>query len=314
MRLSRLPSIVVTMAITLSACGGGGGSDGGTSAGSGFTGTTSAATLSDQQTAEALARTASEGVTQAVTQDASIDAGGGIVTPFAAAGGAQGPAGDALRIVRNMAAPGGGVSPLAVERVAGPCGGELEVTTPDDGEIVENSPLQASAVYASFCLFEGVFINGRIDMSAIITDRQGPSGSFTASYDLAITVPDDPAFDLVDERVRGSQECTFAGQTVTCTWSQNFASSRGGTIRIENMAVDGDEVSGFTVDGRIYDSELGFVDITTTQPITFDCPDGGPNGGAFSFSDSDGNTVTVTFNGCDSITVTFNGNASVIAR
>lgn len=306
--------LALALVLLVAACGGGGGSSEADPIGSGGNpAATSAATIEDQQAAESLAQTAVEGVTEAVSQQSSLETGGVDVTPFSGRTSDSSP-GAMVRSIPRLIATAGGVQPLAVERIEGFCGGELVTTTPDNSDIVEGRTLQASIVYTDFCLLDGFFLDGRIDITAVLTDRDAPAGTFSADYDLSVTVPDDPEFDIVDETVRGSQDCTFNADVIECRWSQTFASSRGGTIRIEGMVVEGNEIEGFTVNGRVFDAERGFVDVTTTAPLTFGCPDGSPDGGGFTFSDGDGNSVTVSFSGCETFTVTFNGSASLVSR
>ena len=94
--------------------------------------------------------------------------------------------------------------------------------------------------------------------------------------------------------------------TNTCTVSTDIKGYDGRVYRIENLTTTGTDYSGYTINGRVYDPDHGYIDITTTSSIYFSCPTDRPGSGQIQFTD-DTSTVTVTYNSCTSYTVDLDG-------
>lgn len=111
---------------------------------------------------------------------------------------------------------------------------------------------------------------------------------------------------------------SISGLTKTCTsydveledWSDCSTGSdytiSGQTYRTQNLSVT-NSGDAFEVDGRIFASEFGYVDVTTTTPLVMG-EDGTFISGELVISDESGNTLTITFSGSDvTICITTSG-------
>jgi len=255
--------------LLVTACGGGG--DGGgpplpqplT-----YTGNTNPATISATN-AGALSSAATSSGGEDVG-DATSSVGGGTAT----GGGLS-----AQRIARNVAASlilAGGASPLTsvpVDRTE-PCenGGTRRLV----GDISQSGTGTLQALYTNCGVESGKVFDGtatiRIDTTAIILGR---------------LVPTDSTITFGPLSVRGAKSVDMAGSvrfhidvpTNTETVTENIVARDNGTGRMlkwENVRaiIVFDNIIAPTsytarVDGRVYDSVHGFVDIATTVPLVF---------------------------------------------
>lgn len=111
------------------------------------------------------------------------------------------------------------------------------------------------------------------------------------------------------------QTQSLSGYTISCTGlnGDNFECSYGAqytisgqTYRTQNLSVT-NSGDAFEVDGRIFASEFGYVDVTTTTPLVMG-EDGTFISGELVISDESGNTLTITFSGSDvTICITTSG-------
>lgn len=123
------------------------------------------------------------------------------------------------------------------------------------------------------------------------------NGTFTLTYSN-FTVTSNGMTETINMTITCSQ--------TSCSTSSDFTGSDGRSYRLENFDISGSEFSGYSVSGRVYDPEYGYIDISTTTPITFNCSNGFPGTGVIEFSDGT-NAGNIAFNDCFSYSVTFNG-------
>jgi hypothetical protein len=94
---------------------------------------------------------------------------------------------------------------------------------------------------------------------------------------------------------------------ISCSMTSDFAGIDGRVYRIEDQNVSGNEVSGYYVSMTFYDPDHGWVDVTTSQPLTYDCTEAVPSSGMLTLSGASGSSATVSFDNCSSYTVTVDG-------
>ena len=94
-----------------------------------------------------------------------------------------------------------------------------------------------------------------------------------------------------------------------CTFTTSFAGIDGRFYTTANMSVSGNNISGYSVSGRVTDPTHGFITISTDIPVTFNCPDGRPDNGQITITGN--GSATVTYDNCTSFIVTYNGNGTV---
>lgn len=95
--------------------------------------------------------------------------------------------------------------------------------------------------------------------------------------------------------------------SVSCSVTSDFVGIDSRVYRIEDLSVSGSEISGFYVSMTFYDPDHGRVDVTTTQPLTYDCPTAVPGSGMLTLSGSSDTFATASFDSCSSYTVTVDG-------
>ncbi|MEL0587230.1 MAG: hypothetical protein AAES65_20485 [Candidatus Thiodiazotropha sp. (ex. Lucinoma kazani)] len=95
--------------------------------------------------------------------------------------------------------------------------------------------------------------------------------------------------------------------SIACSITSDFAGIDGRIYRIEDLSVNGNEISGFYVSMTFYDPDHGRVDVITTQPLTYDCPTAVPGSGMLNISGSSDTFATASFDSCGSYTVSVNG-------
>ncbi|MCU7932693.1 MAG: hypothetical protein KZQ90_17985 [Candidatus Thiodiazotropha sp. (ex Codakia rugifera)] len=94
---------------------------------------------------------------------------------------------------------------------------------------------------------------------------------------------------------------------IACSITSDFAGIDGRIYRIEDLSVNGNEISGFYVSMTFYDPDHGRVDVITTQPLTYACPTAVPGSGMLNISGSSDTFATASFDSCGSYTVSVNG-------
>ena len=277
--------MLLSVAIILTGCGGGGGGGGGAGTAT-YSGVTSAATI-DDTSAETLGTTATEAMSEAVTNDSANDG-----NPFSlAASITNTPNTSSLSsIVTNIARNAAtqmvplnlpvGLTITSAELGAGFCGGSI--TVPDD--FGQNDTLNGSIVFNNLC-FDGdedgqVTLNGQITFTETAT-------LITISY-VNFTV----VFNGQTQTVNATITCT--SNFSSCTFSSDYVGEDGKVYRVSDFTVSGNATAGYTISATFFHPDLGSVTIQTTTPITF-AANGNPNGGVLEFI-SGSATATITFN------------------
>ncbi|MCU7815976.1 MAG: hypothetical protein KZQ81_12420 [Candidatus Thiodiazotropha sp. (ex Rostrolucina anterorostrata)] len=293
----RYPSIslfsLFLSVMLLQGCGGGGGGDSdgpNTSVGTTYTGSTAEATI-DASNAKEFSTGAASGTQQAVASDA--------VSGVA---------------MRPQATPTTKLSELApriaqwIDQLRSP---NAARTTDLTAEICDaggravadtNEAETEGSITFTHCAMsdtEGgtVVINGTVTFSA------NTSGdSLNMVFRVTVTYIGE------SQAINMTLACSnISTSSVACSITSDFAGIDGRIYRIEDLSVSGSEISGFYVSMTFYDPDYGRVDVTTTQPLTYDCPTAVPGSGMLTLSGSSDTFATASFDSCSSYTVTVDG-------
>lgn len=90
---------------------------------------------------------------------------------------------------------------------------------------------------------------------------------------------------------------TLACTSITaCSYYSDFRGYDDRLYRLNDIGVRGDASSGYMIDARIYDPDIGYVDFSTSAALVFDCPGGYPSTGTIDMQGADGSTASVTYN------------------
>ena len=89
-----------------------------------------------------------------------------------------------------------------------------------------------------------------------------------------------------------------------CKFSEAFVGSNGVTYKIEKAQLIGNRGT-YDYSARIYHPDHGDVAVTTNAALAYNCSAGFPSAGEGSFSDGNGNSVTVTFDNCSRFSWTY---------
>lgn len=145
---------------------------------------------------------------------------------------------------------------------------------------------------------------GVIDGTMTVTSStSGNVTTYTISANLTVSYMGNV------ETIKYSSTCTFdqSAGTQSCTYNSSGSGIDGRTYDVSDIKVSGDGASGYTVSATVTDPDNGVITIRTTTPVRFgSCTNNQPESGVIEVSDGT-NTMTVTFNDCDSYTIDFNG-------
>jgi len=282
---------VGAFAVALTACGGGGGgSDAVASSGSSgasYSGSTSAAVVSDANKDQA-ARASIEGTTAAVEADGvdSLPVGvAAVVTDSSASAEPASPEtiervkAIVLQMAEQQGVTGEMVSGVTV---AGECGGSF--TIGGDGTTTK-------ITYNNYCIDDG---EGQITISGkVIVKTLGEDSTQITYQNMVVTSGG------VTERL---PNITITCDSEVCTATSDFTGSNGVVYRIENPDVTRNMDDSYDVSVRVYDAELGYVEVVASG-ITF-CEEG-ISGGTITITNATefGEDVVVNFSGCNAYTV-----------
>jgi hypothetical protein len=277
----------------LQGCGGGGGSgdDGSNSSGgTTYTGSTAEATI-DASNAQELTTGAASGTQQAVASDALTDvASRPQATPTSKI------AEIAPRIAQwiDQLSSSNAAKTINVSDEICDAGG-LAVADTNDAET------QGTIVFTNCAIsdLEGgtLVLNGTVTYSAN-TGADSVSMVFNVS---AVYLGETQAINM-------TLACnSISSASPSCSITSDFEGIDGRVYRIEDLTVTGDEVSGFYVSMTFYDPDHGWVEVTTSQPLTYDCEEAVPGSGMLTLSGASGTSATASFDNCSSYTVTVDG-------
>ena len=206
-------------------------------------------------------------------------------------------------VLSNLQSQKSGIAASGV--VPGNCGGSA--TYPDNVDQQQN-PITGTISFDNFCLDGGesgqVIASGQISFIAQVENDQLVSmaielDNFVLSYN-GNTV-------TINSTVAISQN--LGNYDVHFETSTEFTGSQGQTLRVENLVISGNPISGVTISsGRIYHPDFGYVDISTTETLIFEgCDNGKPVSGTVLLEGSSDNTAELVFTSCTSYEVCMNG-------
>ncbi|MEW8555538.1 MAG: hypothetical protein AB2605_17195 [Candidatus Thiodiazotropha sp.] len=130
------------------------------------------------------------------------------------------------------------------------------------------------------------------------------TGADTLSMDFNVTV----SYLGESETINLTLACSnISTASLSCSIRSDFAGIDGRVYRIDDITVSGSEASGYYVSMTLYDPDHGRVDVTTSQPLTYDCANGVPGSGMLTLNGGSGTFALVSFDSCSSYTVTVDG-------
>jgi hypothetical protein len=293
MKYQPIPLISVLLSVLLlPGCGGGGGDDDGpsTTGGDTYTGSTAQATV-DASNAKQLSTGAASGTQQAVASDA--------VSGVA---------------MRPQPSPTSRLADLApriaqwIDRLDGTTAARTEDLSSElcnaggHAVVVGNDAGTNGSISFTDCAMSDsqdttVRINGEVTFTS-------NTGSDALNMVFRVTV----SYIGESQSVNMSLSCNnVSTPSVTCSMTSDFTGIDNRVYRIEDMTVSGDRFSGFYVSVRLYDPDYGWVDVTTSMPLIYNCANGMPGSGMLSVNGSGGTFATASFDSCSSYTVTVDG-------
>ena len=132
------------------------------------------------------------------------------------------------------------------------------------------------------------------------------NGGFTTVYQNFTVAYTDPVTG--EQVVETIENLTMAcDSNLSCSIQSDFVGSDGRTYRISDMTVLGSDTNGWYVSATVYDPDIGSIVIDTTSPLMLDCPSGVPSSGALTITGANAVTATVTYNSCSEFQVCLAG-------
>lgn len=272
-----------------------------------YSGSTSPATISASN-AEKIGVSATEGVAQTVETDSNKD-----VLPFGVASSENSTANlnQKLRDITYRLLDSKRNTYLPLEVVLdgddfpadmGYCGGSI--TIPDDMYNNTSGRLNGTITYNNFCMDAGVgygrmTINGSLIFSETETRISMIYRNLTVRYNGETYT------------MNSTYTCDTPSFT-NCTLSSDYAGSDGSTYRMSDVSVSGDNSSGYSVNASFCHPSYGCVTIETTTPITYNCANGMPDGGAIRFTGANGSSGTISFDSCSTYSGTYDDGSGSI--
>ncbi len=168
------------------------------------------------------------------------------------------------------------------------CGGSVVV--PDN--IDPDAALNFTMTFINLCYDDGIT---PLIMNGMLTFTQTDTAFTIGFTNFSVTI------DGQVESFTGTFTCDAT--LSNCAITTDFAGTDGNIFRLENVDIDGDEFSGYTVSADFYHDELGMVSITTDFAVTYGACGAYPDGGVISLAGSGGSSMSVTFNPDCSFTV-----------
>jgi hypothetical protein len=278
--------------LLLQGCGGGGGGsdDPSPSSGTTYTGSTAEATI-DASNAKELATGAASGSQQAVASDALPNfAMRPQPTPMTKLGEVT------PRIAQWIGQLRSSNAAKSVDLTDELCdaGGSANAQTND-------AETQGSINFNNCAMSD--LEGGTIVIDGAVTFSVNTSAdSLSAVYRVTVSYLGDT------QAINMTLACSSISTTsASCAMTSDFEGIDGRVYRIADLSVSGSEASGFYVSMSFYDPDHGQVEITTTQPLTYDCTEAVPGSGMLTLSGANGSSATVSFDNCGSYTVTVDG-------
>jgi len=258
---------LLTLLLSLVACGGGGGGGGGGSAPTAAKITAENAQSLSVAALDAAERAAAEGGLGNIL-------GGGVVEPNQTV----------TAISQTIAQLFKQHLTVSAAVIAGDCGGTINIPETSSGTIVFNDYCVTVPGYGE------MIMNGSVSYSYSDPVITLTYNNFTVSYG--------------GETYTINMSATVNINTGEVSWTSSFTGSDGTTLTYSEFDVSGDPSTGITVNyGRVTYGDAGFVEISTEQPIVFSgCTNGRPMSGSIVAEGSNGTMASITFNDCNSYT------------
>lgn len=273
--------VVGLFATTLAACGGGSGGGGG--GGTSYSGSTSKALVTEENKDEA-AGAGIEGSMAAISGESIPEAplAAEIRRPVLADAGTvarlQALVNDTLARIEALpdSATGADFS------IPGQCGGSVSFTSRGDTTTLN---------YNNFCVEDD---EGEVRTSGRAITREREDGYQITYRDFVIRYSDGTV-----ERI---PDMTLTCGELGCVTSSDFVGSDGETYRIENAEVIDNLDGSFDLSLRVYDGDLGYLDIQAEGIVLCD---NGIAAGTITITNAGpgGEDVQITFSGCNAYTI-----------
>lgn len=155
----------------------------------------------------------------------------------------------------------------------GTCGGTFSHTTTSTQQSSNSYSFSGTYTYSSYCT-KGIYnttVNGTMNISgSMTTDSQGFPSALTMTMsmsDFSVTAGKD-SYAFV-----GSFSFSIDSSTKTTTVTASFSAkdSAGKTYKVENLnmtvVTSSASAATFTISGKIYDSDYGYVTVSTPTPF-----------------------------------------------
>ena len=278
--------------LLLQACGGGGGGGGSSSSAISYSGLTTEARV-EGSNAESLSTAAASGAAQSVVADSA----GGILVP---------------RSVIQAEAKLVEVSPRIAQWIVGASNLYSAKTVVLSGEICDaggtaiadtNDAETVGTIVFTNCgilidATEVIYLTGTVDY--VITLAGGAVDSLSMTFNVTATYAGESA------ALNLSLNCVDLSGSASCTVRSDFVGVDGRIYRVMDITVT-PSGSGYYVNATVYDPDHGRVDMTTTAPLAFDCPNGVPSTGTVVISGTDSTSGTINLVSCSEFNVTVDG-------
>ncbi|MDH5326199.1 MAG: hypothetical protein OEZ68_20885 [Gammaproteobacteria bacterium] len=274
-------------AITLSACGGGGS---GEPTGLQYTGVTTGAGI-DENNAQALAISAQEGVDAQVSAEnvplGAVSADNGLM---------QAMMNQVNSIISNQQTSGTELPAGITQRTNGDC--------PSNPGYMELRGTQTSGTinFYNYCVvntlgnmvFNG-YISYMVNEPIVTVEMVNLSVSY-AGYYMALNAT-----------------MTINNTTGDVSMTVRWVGVDGKVHQIVGFSIlgSGTDLSPFSVSGRVYHADHGYVDIATPQGLVYDTTCAGPLSGIMTITGGDGSMATITYD-CNSYTVEVSGGTGAV--
>jgi hypothetical protein len=168
------------------------------------------------------------------------------------------------------------------------CGGSVAI--PDD--IDPNTALNFTMTFYDLCYDDGIT---PLTMDGVLTFSETDT-AFTITFtNFSVNI------NGTAESFTGSFTCDSA--SFSCTIATDFAGSDGNVFRLEDVDINGNDISGYSLSADFYHYQLGMVSISTDFAVTYGACGAFPDGGAISLTGAVASSMSVTFNPDCSFTV-----------
>lgn len=144
-----------------------------------------------------------------------------------------------------------------------------------------------------------IVMTGTVDFTFTLVNNEVDSMSL--NYNVSVSYEGETAG--VNLRI----SCVDMTGARSCSITSDFVGLDNRVYRVTNITVSGSAYSGYYVDATVYDPVHGYVSLTTTAPLLFDCPTGVPSTGSVVITGSNSSSATVSFDSCSQFTVTVSG-------